>query len=306
MEFRYLVSFLTIAEELHFGRAAARLHLAQPSLSQQLQRLERDVGVELVARTSHEVRLTEAGTVFRAEAQRVLAQADRAVEMAKEAAAGRVGRVDIGFNYPGRGFLPPVLRKLKAEHPGITTRLWEKRSGPQLTALLAGEIDVAMIYGRPSDPKIMHRAVLSTPMVLVVGEHHRWAGRDQVAFRELADQPCLLFHREQSPYMHDLICSSAERAGVQLSVADEVDDSGATEVALTTEPVVAFASAAHHVGSTVRGMVTIPLIEPTPVLTSYVVWPVETRPVVRAFLDALEAVTTRHATAPAIVRTDRA
>lgn len=292
MEFRYLVAFLTIAEELHFGRAATRLHLAQPSLSQQLQRLEREIGVELVARTSHEVRLTPAGHAFREEAQRLLNQGTRAVEVARQAASGRVGRVDIGFNYAGRRLLPPVLRKLKADYPGITTGLWEKRTGPQLSALVAGEIDVAIVYGRPSDPQVCHRELLRTPMVVVMRDSHRWAGREHISFRELAHEPCLLFRREQSPYMHDLIHASAERVGVKLTVVDEVDDSAGTEIAVSAGPVIAFASAARRRNG--DGLVSVPLVDPTPMLASYVVWAKQARPVVATFLKALDEVADLH------------
>jgi DNA-binding transcriptional LysR family regulator len=99
MEIRHVMAFLAIAEELHFGRAAARLHLAQPSLSQQLQRLERDVGVRLVARSSHEVGLTPAGEAFEPEARALVAQMRKASEAAREAAAGRCGRMSVGFNF---------------------------------------------------------------------------------------------------------------------------------------------------------------------------------------------------------------
>jgi hypothetical protein len=125
-------------------------------------------------------------------------------------------------------------------------------------------------------------------MVVVMREGHRWAEREYVSFRELAHEPCLLFRREQSPYMHDLIHSSAQSAGVQLTVVDEVDDAAATEVAVTTEPVVAFASAARR--KEIEGLVSVPLVDPTPVLTSYVVWPKQPKPVVSTFLQALESV----------------
>ncbi|WP_235487182.1 LysR family transcriptional regulator, partial [Frankia sp. AvcI1] len=98
MELRHLVSFLAIADELHFGRAAARLHLSQPSLSQQLQRLERSLGVELVARTSHDVRLTAAGKAFEAEARAIISQMRKATHTAREVAAGRTGVVSVGYN----------------------------------------------------------------------------------------------------------------------------------------------------------------------------------------------------------------
>src|SRR6516165_9132597 len=98
MELRHITSFLVLAEELHFGRSAARLHISQPSLSLQLQQLERRIGVTLIARTSHSVRLTAAGEAFRKEAEPLLGQLDRAVDAARRAAA--TGRLRIGFNFP--------------------------------------------------------------------------------------------------------------------------------------------------------------------------------------------------------------
>jgi DNA-binding transcriptional LysR family regulator len=291
MEFRHLLSFLAIADELHFGRAAARLHLAQPSLSQQLQRLEREVGVQLVARTSHEVRLTAAGRAFQLEAKRIIEQAGRAVRVAREAAGGHTGQIHIGFNSAARRVLPGALRRLNADHPGIHPQLWERRTGPQLAALVAGELDVAMVYGRPSAPEIMFRQVFEEPVVAVVGEHHVWAGRDHVPFRELAHQRCLSFRREQSPAMYDTIFANAERTGVRLAVADEVDDPGATEIILGTQPVVGFCSAARTTYAPSRGLVAVPLIDPTPMLTVTVAWQaVEAEPVVDAFLSALDGV----------------
>src|SRR5687767_10892124 len=100
MEFRHLVSFIALAEELHFGRAAQRLHLTQPSLSAQLQKLEKSLDVQLVARNSHEVRLTPAGLEFELQARQIIAQLDRAAQAAKATAAGRAGSLNIGYNLP--------------------------------------------------------------------------------------------------------------------------------------------------------------------------------------------------------------
>src|SRR6185437_1262000 len=100
MELRHITSFLVLAEELHFGRSAARLHISQPSLSLQLQQLERRLGAQLVARTSHSVRLTPAGEAFRKEAGPLLGQLDRAVEAARQAGPGATGHLRIGFNFP--------------------------------------------------------------------------------------------------------------------------------------------------------------------------------------------------------------
>lgn len=184
MDFRHLESFLAIADELHFGRAAARLHLTQPSLSQQLQRLERGLGVELVARTSHEVRLASAGHVFREQAKLIVAQVEKAAHSVREAAAGRAGTVNVGYNFPaGQHVLPAVLARMNVEYPDVTVALWEKRTGPQLAALADGALDVALVYGHPVSSRFRFRRLLRVPMVAVVGQGHEWAGRSAVPVR---------------------------------------------------------------------------------------------------------------------------
>ncbi|ETA01323.1 transcriptional regulator, LysR family [Frankia casuarinae] len=289
MEFRYLVSFLAIAEELHFGRAAARLHLAQPSLSQQLQRLEREVGVELVSRTSHEVRLTAAGRAFEVEARRVLDTARRAVSAAREAASGRVGVLTIGFNFPaGQRVLQPTLVRLGADYPGISTVLWEARSGPTLAALHDRKVDVALVFGGAPAVGLQSRRILTLPLVAIVGHHHPWADRQQASFRELARQRCVLFRREQSPAMHDAILAAAGRAGISLTVADEVDDSGATGIIVTTKSVVGFASSVRSGFVPGKGLAAVRLVEPVPTVGVQVVWHPDPPPVVEAFLRSLD------------------
>ncbi|CUU54533.1 DNA-binding transcriptional regulator, LysR family [Parafrankia irregularis] len=290
MELRYLTSFLAIAEELHFGRAAARLHLAQPSLSQQLQRLERDIGVELVSRSSHEVKLTAAGRAFEVEARRLLDATRRAVTVAREAASGRTGMISIGFNYPaGQRVLQPTLLRLAADYPGVSTTLWEARSGPQLSALAEGRLDVALVFAGPPSAQLRSQRVATIPLVAVVSRRHPWATRSEVPFRELADQPCVLFRREQSPAMHDAILAAADRCGIALTISDEVDDSGATGIVVTTRPVVGFASAARGAHPPGHGLSAVRLVDPVPTVGMYAVWRPDPQPVVGAFLDCLEA-----------------
>ncbi|WP_018331309.1 LysR substrate-binding domain-containing protein [Actinomycetospora chiangmaiensis] len=280
MELRHLHSFLAISEELHFGRAAQRLHLAQPSLSQQLQRLEQSVGVQLVARSSHEVRLTPAGEAFCPEARAVLARVEKAREAARQAAAGRTGTVRVGYNFPaGQGVLPRVLARVHAELPEVVVTPREMRTGPQLRALLDDELDVGMVYGRPTDPSLGHRRLLRLPLVALVGERHPWASLTQVPFAELAHQQCLLFRRDQSPAMYDLITHTAQAAGFTLDVVDQVEDPVATSIVVSTRPVVGFCSAprAAAVCSTATGIrpVALSLVDPTPVLELNVVWRVD-------------------------------
>ncbi|WP_239341085.1 LysR family transcriptional regulator [Frankia sp. CiP3] len=288
MEFRHLVSFLAIADELHFGRAANKLHLAQPSLSQHLQRLEREVGVKLVARTSHEVRLTPAGVAFQTEAKQILEQTGKAVQAARDASAGRAGTINIGYNFPaGHRVLRPTLMRLNATHPGLIAHLWERRTGPQLKSLLNGELDIGFIFGTPPTNELHSREVLRLPLAAIVGEQHAWAARAQVSFRELEHQALVLFRRTQSPAMYDTIVTTAEQVRISLKIVAEVDDPGATALVISTRPLVGFASSLER-ARTVGSPVTVALVDPVPMLSVHVVWRPRRSKVVDALLDTLE------------------
>lgn len=288
LELRYIRSFLAIAEELHFGRAAARLHLAQPSLSQQLQRLERQVGAELVTRSSREVKLTAAGRAFETEAKRLLEHADRAIIAAREVAAGRSGSISIGFNFDaGRRVLAPTLRQLNADFPHLSTTLWEARSGVLISALKEGKIDVALSFAGPAMEPLRSHRLLTVPLALLLGEHHRWADRSQVPFRDLARDRVLLFRREASPAMYDTIFATADRCGISLPVSGYVDDSGATAMVVSTRPVVAFASSARGRVPT-KGLIVAQLVDPQPMVGVYVIWRPDPTPAVSMFLRSLE------------------
>lgn len=299
MEFRHLVSFVAIAEELHFGRAAQRLHLTQPSLSAQLQRLEKSLGVRLVARNSHEVKLTPAGREFEGQARLILAQLDRAAELARATAAGRAGTLAIGYNLPAsRHVLPDALARLTASHPDISVTLWEKRTGPQLAALHDGSLDLALVYGHPSTPGFHSRRLLHrVPLVAVVGRGHRWADRSGVLFEELSGQDCVLFAREQCPAMYDSIFQAAAQARISLRIAQTADDPGATAHMVSVRPLVGFASLPRAIfmgmGGPGSSSVAVKLLDPVPTLDLYAVWrAAETNPAVSLFLDCLDTAET--------------
>jgi DNA-binding transcriptional LysR family regulator len=291
MELRYLGSFLAISEELHFGRAAAKLHISQPSLSQHLQRLERAVGVRLVNRGPHQVTLTGAGAVFQAEARRLLEGLRDAVEMAREVGTGQAGTVRVGFNYPaGRRVLPPTLSGMARTHPRMRAVLVEQRSGPQLAHLTAGELDVALVFGEPADPYFASRTVFRTPLMALVAAEHPLAARRTVPFGELAEHGCILFNRDLSPASHDALTEAATHSGITLDVVDEVDDSLATAMVVATGAVVGFASAVRAVEAASMGLHPVALIDPEPTLDVCVVWPArEATPTARTFLSCLEA-----------------
>ncbi|MEU8894490.1 LysR substrate-binding domain-containing protein [Nocardia sp. NPDC048505] len=300
MEFRHLVSFLAIAEELHFGRAAQRLHLTQPSLSAQLRKLEAALDVLLVERNSHEVRLTPAGREFELQARQIVAQLERAAQVARATAAGRAGTLNIGYNLPAsRHVLPDALARMTDQHPDIAVSLWEKRTGPQLTALADGSLDLALVYGHPSTSEFRYRRLLRrVPLVAVVGRKHRWAERASVPFAELQGQQCVLFAREQCPAMYDSIFRAAAQNRISLTVARHADDPGATAHMVSVRPLVGFASAARAnamgLGAATDGPVAVKLSNPVPTLDLYAVWPAaRTNPATELFLDCLESLQTR-------------
>ncbi|QBS45020.1 LysR family transcriptional regulator [Nocardia sp. CS682] len=296
MEFRHLVSFITIAEELHFGRAAQRLHLTQPSLSAQLQKLEKSLGVQLVARNSHEVKLTPAGREFESQARIIVAQMDRAAQVAKATAEGRAGTLNIGYNLPAsRHVLPEALIKMTEQHPDIGVSLWEKRTGPQLAALADGSLDLALVYGHPSTTDFRYRRLLHrVPLVAVVGRRHRWADRPGVPFAELEGQECVLFAREQCPAMYDSIFRAAADTRITLSVAQTADDPGATAHMVSVRPLVGFASLPRAIsmgmGAPGSSSVAVKLLDPVPTLDLFAVWRAdETNPAVSLFLECVES-----------------
>jgi DNA-binding transcriptional LysR family regulator len=298
MEFRHLLSFLAVAEELHFGRAAAKVHLTQPALSQHLRRLERDLGVQLMERTSHDVRLTPAGRVFQIEAQRLIDQARRAEAAVQDIASGRTGWIRIGFNLPAaERVLQPALVKLSATNPGVATHLWEQGSAQQLQGLQDGQLDVGFIFGPQPTGDLRSREIIRVRLVAIVGDQHEWAGRDKISFRELSEQPCMLCRRETSPAMYDAILASAQRAKATLRIVAEVDDPGGARLRLVTRSVTAIASMER--ARTLKGTVPVPIVDPVPALPLRVVWRPVVNRAVAALLDSVDAVLAeRTATVP--------
>jgi DNA-binding transcriptional LysR family regulator len=275
MEFRHLRSFLALTEELHFGRAAAKLHLTQPSLSQQLQRLERKLSVTLLERTSHEVRLTPAGEVFRDHARVIVQRMDGAAQAAREAAAGRHGTVRVGYTFSAwQEVLPKVLARMHERHPRITVKLTEMRSGAAQAALAAGELDLAFGHGRPAAAGLRHRRMMEVPIVALVGAGHPWARLPRVDFADLARHRCILFGREQNPAMYDAILTAADRRGIRLDIAHHVDDLNATALVVATQPVVAFVSRhrGEHAAAGGLGSVAVPFTAPAPAVDMHVMW----------------------------------
>jgi DNA-binding transcriptional LysR family regulator len=223
MELRHLRYFVAVAEELHFGRAAERLFIAQPPLSQQIQQLERELGVTLFQRTSRRVQLTPAGEGFLRDARRLLAGLDEAAEGARRAARGETGWLGIGFAASATyDLLPAVLRDFRARFPDVSLSLAELNAAEQARALHERAIHVG--FARPSveDPEAVVGAVLREPFLAALPAAHPLAGASPLPLSALASEPFVSFPEQPRPSYAALVRDACAGAGFAPRVVQEV------------------------------------------------------------------------------------
>jgi DNA-binding transcriptional LysR family regulator len=200
-------AFVTVAEELHFGRAADRLHMTQPPLTRLVQNLERAIGVQLLDRDRRGVTLTAAGAAFLPQARRLLAVADSAPDLARRVAAGSAGSVRIGF-MPSATWevLPALIERVEAALPDVDLDLFELGPREQVEGLRSGELDLGLTRPGFAGDHIASRVVKREDLVLAVPVGHRLAttGRPAVA-ADLRGEPLILYAPGKARYFHTLV-----------------------------------------------------------------------------------------------------
>ena len=222
-DLRQLRHFVAVAERLHFGRAAAALHMSQPPLSRSIRDLEGRVGATLLARTRRRVELTPEGARFLEEARRLLAQLERAVLDVGRMAAGDGGRLRLGFvSLADYGVLPGLLKIYKTARPGVALALREMLSPDQAVALAAGDLDFGLLLPPVSGVDLEHIVVQRERFVAALPSRHRLARtRGRIAMRELAREAFVMVPREIAPGLHDVVGALAARAGFAPRVTQE-------------------------------------------------------------------------------------
>lgn len=226
VELRHLRSFLAVAEELHFGRAAARLHISQPPLSQQIRRLEDEIGARLFRRTNRRVQLTPAGRAFLAEARQTIASAERAVGAAQRAERGELGELVVGYVTSATyGPLPDVIRMFRKRLPEVELKLRNLRSVHQSQALLERRIDVGLVRPHAGDSRLVYEALWREPVVVALPRDHPLAHRTAVDIADLATDIFLIAPAEDAVAFHDEVLALCRRAGFAPRV-----DAGAPDV----------------------------------------------------------------------------
>lgn len=220
LEFRQLRYFVALADELHFGRAAARLRIAQPALSQAMRRLEQRLGFTLLARTSRRVDLTRQGAAFLASTRRVLDEVQRGVETGRDIAAGKVGNVTLGHTALAMiTVLPAILRRFRERHPTVRLAVRELPSAVQIEHLRAGYVDAAIVTGRFAEDELSWLELRRDALVALLPPGHPLGRRRKVSVASLAREPFILFPREQIPSVYDQIVKLCRASGFDPDMA---------------------------------------------------------------------------------------
>ena len=225
MELRHLRYFIAVAEELHFGRAAQNLGISQPPLSQQIQALEQELGARLFERTNRRVELSEAGRLFLEEARLVLAQVDKAADVARRAQLGELGEMKIGFtsSAPFNSSIPKAIHAFRQRFPAVHLNLKEMSSRDVADALLDESIEVGLMRPLALPESLNVVELFREPLVAVINAAHPLAqGSDAgVHMAALAQEPFVFFPRSYGSGLHAQLLSLARQAGVSPHFAQE-------------------------------------------------------------------------------------
>ena len=215
LEFSHLRSFVVIAEELHFGRAALRLHMTQPPLSRQIQLLEHQVGAQLLDRSGRNVRLTLAGRAFLPDARAILRLAESASLSARRISTGEAGSIALGFTASsGYKFLPGLIVVCREKLPGVELVLKEMVTMEQIEALASGRLDVALLRPHAATADFETRCVVREPLVSALPDNHPLASGELPTLEDFDHAPFLTYSPMEARYFHDLVAGTFSRAGV--------------------------------------------------------------------------------------------
>ncbi len=293
VEIRRLRYFVAVAEELHFGRAASRLHVSQSPLSQQIIQLERELGVELFERTKRRVELTAAGEVYLEEARKVLASNERAEEAARRASRGEAGRLVLGFaGSAAYGVLPRLLKASRKRLPNLGVELrGEMLSSELVRALGEDEIQVAILLRTTTEsPELSVTVVRREPFVVALPADHPLARRRLVDPRDLARQRFVVFPRRRGAVLHDAVINACQHAGFSPRVVQEATELP-TQVSLVSAGIGVALVPASMRHLRYSGVVYRSLRGRPPAPDTAVAWRRgEETPTVKAFLDVVRDV----------------
>jgi DNA-binding transcriptional LysR family regulator len=225
MDLRQLRCFIAVAEEMHFGRAAERLHIASPALSRMVRTLEEEIGTPLLLRTTRAVTLTKAGLGFLEDAQAILARTDDAARNAREIADTnrmtlRVGAIDSA----SASILPAAIKLLRDANPNTDVRLTETMTAPQLQMLRTGRLDIALIRPPMTATEFPFETLRHEHLVALMPDRHPLATKAQLTMDDLRDQPVIIPAKRARPYAYDLVMAYFATVGCVPRIVQETTE----------------------------------------------------------------------------------
>lgn len=225
MELRHLRYFITVAEELNFSKAALKLYTAQPSLSQQIKDLEEDVGVKLLHRTKRKVELTEEGAVFLEQARLTLAQADKAIAMARQVSQAKQQMLRIGFvPVAEMKIFPYILPNLRVQNPDLKIELLSLNNNEQMRLLKKGELDLTFTRHNFNSDEIESQFVIREPLIFILPKDHPLAKYDRIPVKALNGIDFIIPSAEQSLILHNAILDFAKANGIEFNIVQKADN----------------------------------------------------------------------------------
>jgi DNA-binding transcriptional LysR family regulator len=222
MEFQQLRYFVMVAEELHFGRAADRLHITQPALSKQIAKLEKEIGVALLIRTKRTVQLTSAGQVLLEQAKQLLFQTDAAVQLTRRTAHGEVGHLTIGFTETATyTVLPKLMQVFRHTHPNVELTMLELSTEAQVAALNDDKIDLAFLHPPIDQRGLDLHPILEANFVVVLPQQHPLSQYERIVPEALTDESFIIHPRKEGPNLYDGFIQICQTAGFQPKIVKE-------------------------------------------------------------------------------------
>jgi len=281
MELRHLRYFVAVAEELNFSRAAGRMYLSQPALSQQIRKLERELGVALFHRTKNHVALTEAGLVLLDGARRVLVLVEQTAREAREVGGSEARHLKVGFpEYANHTPVADALQTFRRRYPYVELEEHEtftlQETLQQIDKLHRGTLDVGFMLSPEADDVIQVEHVLDIELVVALPAEHPLAGRDEVYLRELSEERLILFSRTFHPRSYDYVVGCCREAGFEPKVVQRKEPqlySGATTYRMVASGIgVGIVARPMVSGYRPYDVVFKPLRDPAPALDLVAAW----------------------------------
>ena len=274
MDLRHIRYFIAVAEELNFTRAAARLGIGQPPLSQQIKDLETELGTALLRRVPHGAELTEAGRVFLEEGRLALAASEQAVVAVRRATRGEFGRLNLGFTSSAHfnTAVPSIIRDFARRYPNVALRLDEENTGKLLDALTSGTVDVAFTHsGLQGDSRLNLVLVRVEPLVAALPLAHRCSDASVVRLRDLAGDDFVMKRRSVGPELYRAVLDACHDVGFEPKMGPEAPQLATVVSFVAAELGVALVPASmQHVQA--AGVAYVPLGDVQPSVKLHLVW----------------------------------